>query len=102
MRLDRDLGRDLRRPARRRFVTDFELRYVPELGCSNADRPWPRSELAINTSSIIRGYYKDAKPTAGIRDENCRILTGDVFELRGLLHAGPAEAAHTLCRGSPS
>jgi len=66
----------------RRFVTDFELRDVPELGYSNADRPWPRGELAIKTRSAIPGYYKDAKATAGIRDENGWILTGDVFELR--------------------
>lgn len=66
----------------RRFVTDFELRDVPELGYSNADRPWPRGELAVKTRSAIPGYYKDAKATAGIRDENGWILTGDVFELR--------------------
>ena len=43
----------------RRFVTDFELRDVPELGYSNADRPWPRGELAIKTRSAIPGNYKD-------------------------------------------
>ena len=36
-----------------------------ELGYSNADRPWPRGELAIKTRSAIPGYYKDAKATAG-------------------------------------
>jgi len=65
-----------------RFVTDFELRDVPELGYSNADRPWPRGELAVKTLSAIAGYYKDPKATAAIRDENGWILTGDVFELR--------------------
>ena len=73
-----------------------------ELGYSNADRPWPRGELAIKTRSAIPGYYKDAKATAGIRAENGWILTGDVFELRALLHAGLAEAARTLWRGFPS
>jgi len=66
-----------------RFVKAFELRDVPELGYFGTDRPYPRGELAIRSTTVIPGYYQDPVATAALRDAGGWTPTGDIFEQRG-------------------
>lgn len=60
-------------------VIDYQLVDVPELGYFASDRPHPRGELWIKTTSRIIGYYKRAELTAAVFDADGWYHTGDVF-----------------------
>lgn len=59
-------------------VTDYKLADVPDLGYFRTDRPYPRGELAIRSSSLFMGYYQRPQDTAEVFDADGFYLTGDV------------------------
>ena len=60
-------------------VTDYKLVDVPELGYLTTDRPHPRGELYLKSTSLIPGYYKHPELTAEIFDEDGFYKTGDIM-----------------------
>ena len=61
-------------------VLDYKLDDVPELGYFRTDKPYPRGELRIKTSSIMLGYYKRPDATAAVFDEEGYYKTGDIMQ----------------------
>lgn len=61
-------------------VIDYKLDDVPELGYFKTDKPYPRGELRIKTSSIMLGYYKRPDVTAEVFDEDGYYKTGDIMQ----------------------
>ncbi len=63
---------------RRPPVLDYRLVDVPELGYFATDRPHPRGELLLETTTMFPGYYKRPEITAEMFDEDGFYRTGDV------------------------
>lgn len=63
---------------RRPPVIDYRLADVPELGYFRTDRPHPRGELLVKTTTMIPGYYKRPDVTAEIFDADGFYRTGDI------------------------
>jgi fatty acid CoA ligase FadD9 len=59
-------------------ITDYKLGDVPELGYFSTDRPHPRGELLIKSTSLFRGYYRRDDLTAEVFDADGFYRTGDV------------------------
>ncbi|WP_216916496.1 carboxylic acid reductase [Nocardia noduli] len=68
-------GRILRPP-----VIDYKLADVPELGYSVTDRPSPRGELLLKSTSTVPGYYNNPALTATMHDADGYYQTGDIVE----------------------
>ncbi|AOE86173.1 SDR family oxidoreductase [Pseudomonas sp. TCU-HL1] len=64
-------------------VEDYKLIDVPELGYYLTDRPYPRGELLLKTSSIIPGYYKRPELTEDLFDAAGYYRTGDIVAEHG-------------------
>ncbi|MCM6773586.1 thioester reductase domain-containing protein [Nocardia sp. CDC159] len=64
----------LRRPP----VLDHRLDDVPELGYFRTDKPYPRGELLLKTTTMFPGYYKRPELTAEMFDADGFYRTGDV------------------------
>ncbi len=64
----------LRRPP----VLDYRLEDVPELGYFRTDKPYPRGELLLKTTTMFPGYYKRPELTAEMFDADGFYRTGDV------------------------
>ncbi|HSV47726.1 MAG TPA: carboxylic acid reductase [Ramlibacter sp.] len=60
-------------------VIDYKLDDVPELGYFKTDKPHPRGELWVKTSSIMLGYYKRPDATAAMFDADGYYKTGDIM-----------------------
>lgn len=60
-------------------VTDYKLVDVPELGYFSADRPHPRGELLVKSTTATPGYYKRPEVTAAVFDADGYYRTGDVM-----------------------
>jgi fatty acid CoA ligase FadD9 len=60
-------------------VIDYKLVDVPELGYFLTDRPYPRGELLVKTSTATPGYYKRPEITAAVFDNDGYYRTGDVM-----------------------
>jgi fatty acid CoA ligase FadD9 len=60
-------------------VIDYKLDDVPELGYFKTDKPYPRGELRIKTSSVMLGYYKRPAVTAAVFDAEGYYKTGDIM-----------------------
>ncbi|WP_433602474.1 carboxylic acid reductase [Nocardia sp. CA-135953] len=60
-------------------VIDYKLVDVPELGYFSTDRPWPRGELYVKSSDVVRGYYKRPQLTAQLFDAEGWYHTGDIM-----------------------
>ncbi len=60
-------------------VIAYKLDDVPELGYFKTDKPYPRGELVIKTSSVMLGYYKRPDVTAAVFDEEGYYKTGDIM-----------------------
>lgn len=63
---------------RRPPVLDYKLVDVPELGYFGTDKPHPRGELLLKTSTMFPGYYKRPEVTAEMFDADGFYRTGDV------------------------
>ncbi|MBF6445903.1 thioester reductase domain-containing protein [Nocardia farcinica] len=63
---------------RRPPVLDYRLADVPELGYFRTDKPHPRGELLLETTTMIPGYYRRPELNAQIFDEDGFYRTGDV------------------------
>ncbi|MEV6558540.1 carboxylic acid reductase [Nocardia sp. NPDC051756] len=68
------VGNRLRRPP----VLGYRLEDVPELGCFGTDKPYPRGELLLKTTTMFPGYYKRPEVTAEMFDADGFYRTGDV------------------------
>lgn len=64
-------------------VTEHKLIDVPELGYRTTDRPHPRGELLIKSTSVIAGYFRRPDVTAAVFDEDGFYRTGDVMAQTG-------------------
>ncbi|MDV3130340.1 thioester reductase domain-containing protein [Mycobacterium sp. 21AC1] len=60
-------------------VIDYKLIDVPELGYFSTDKPYPRGELLVKSTSLTPGYYKRPEITASVFDEDGYYRTGDVM-----------------------
>ncbi|MFC8384358.1 carboxylic acid reductase [Nocardia sp. NPDC057272] len=60
-------------------VSGYKLLDVPELGYFTTDRPHPRGELLVRTSTAIPGYYRQPELSAAIFDAEGYYRTGDVM-----------------------
>jgi fatty acid CoA ligase FadD9 len=60
-------------------VIDYKLIDVPELGYFLTDKPYPRGELLVKTTTATPGYYKRPEVTAGVFDADGYYRTGDVM-----------------------
>ena len=67
-------------------VIDYKLDDVPELGYFKTDKPLPRGELLVKTSSIMLGYYKRPDVTASVFDADGYYKTGDIMAELGPDH----------------
>ncbi|MFF2083569.1 carboxylic acid reductase [Nocardia sp. NPDC058176] len=59
-------------------VLDYKLVDVPELGYFGTDKPYPRGELLLKTTTMIAGYYRRPEVTAEVFDADGFCRTGDV------------------------
>ncbi len=59
-------------------VLDYKLVDVPELGYFGTDKPYPRGELLLETTTMIAGYYRRPEVTAEVFDADGFCRTGDV------------------------
>ncbi|MFE3542622.1 carboxylic acid reductase [Nocardia sp. NPDC059177] len=59
-------------------VLDYKLVDVPELGYFTTDKPYPRGELLLKTTTMIAGYYRRPEVTAAVFDRDGFCRTGDV------------------------
>ncbi|MGW0324217.1 carboxylic acid reductase [Nocardia sp. NPDC003183] len=59
-------------------VLDYKLVDVPELGYFATDKPYPRGELLLKTTTMIAGYYRRPEVTAEVFDADGFCRTGDV------------------------
>ncbi len=59
-------------------VLDYKLADVPELGYFRTDKPHPRGELLLKSTTLISGYYKRPELTAEIFDAEGFYKTGDI------------------------
>ncbi|MUM30521.1 carboxylic acid reductase [Mycolicibacterium sp. CBMA 361] len=60
-------------------VLDYKLVDVPELGYFRTDRPFPRGELLVKSTTAMPGYYKRPDVTAEVFDPDGYYRTGDVM-----------------------
>lgn len=67
----------------RPYVTDYKLVDVPELGYFGTDRPHPRGELLIKTTSLFPGYFGRPDLNAEIFDADGFYRTGDIMAETG-------------------
>lgn len=63
---------------RRPPVLDYRLADVPELGYFRTDKPHPRGELLLKSTTMIPGYYKRPEITAEVFDDDGFYKTGDI------------------------
>ncbi|MFC6010395.1 carboxylic acid reductase [Nocardia lasii] len=59
-------------------VLDYKLVDVPELGYFGTDKPYPRGELLLKTTTMIAGYYRRPEVNAEVFDAEGFCRTGDV------------------------
>ncbi|KAF0846876.1 long-subunit acyl-CoA synthetase (AMP-forming) [Nocardia caishijiensis] len=59
-------------------VLDYKLVDVPELGYFGTDKPYPRGELLLKTTTMIAGYYRRPEATAAVFDADGFCRTGDI------------------------
>ena len=64
-------------------VIDYKLVDVPELGYFSTDKPHPRGELFVKTSTIMAGYYRNPEATAAVFDADGYYMTGDIMAETG-------------------
>jgi len=64
-------------------VTAHKLVDVPELGYRVTDRPYPRGELLVKSTSMIAGYFHRPDVTAAVFDEDGFYRTGDIMAQTG-------------------
>ncbi|MEI7548780.1 MAG: AMP-binding protein, partial [Actinomycetota bacterium] len=63
-------------------VIDYRLRDVPELGYYVTDKPYPRGELCVKTTTGTPGYVKRPDLTARLYDADGFLAMGDIVEER--------------------
>ncbi|MDZ5144503.1 thioester reductase domain-containing protein [Microbacterium testaceum] len=64
-------------------VTAHKLIDVPELGYRVTDRPHPRGELLVKSTSTITGYFRRPDVTAAVFDQDGFYRTGDIMAQTG-------------------
>ncbi|WP_067529442.1 carboxylic acid reductase [Nocardia uniformis] len=67
-------------------VLEYKLVDVPELGYFHTDKPYPRGELLLKTTTMFPGYYRRPEITAEMFDADGFYRTGDVVAELGPDH----------------
>ena len=62
---------------------EAKLLDCPDLGYLTSDKPFPRGEMCVKTTTMMKGYFKDPEKTKETLDENGWYKTGDICEQRG-------------------
>lgn len=62
-------------------TTEVCLRDLPEMEYSSNDKPFPRGELLIRSTSLFREYYRNEAETKKAVDEDGWFHTGDVCQV---------------------
>jgi fatty acid CoA ligase FadD9 len=60
-------------------ILEYKLVDVPELGYFRTDKPYPRGEFVLKSSTMFPGYYRRPEVTATVFDEDGFYRTGDVM-----------------------
>ncbi|KKC26785.1 hypothetical protein WP12_06715 [Sphingomonas sp. SRS2] len=60
-------------------IIDYRLDDVPELGYFNTDKPHPRGELWVKSSTMFLGYFKRPDVTASVMTADGFYKTGDIM-----------------------
>lgn len=58
----------------------WKLIDLPDLGYLSSDKPYPRGELAVQTTNMFTGYYKDKTNTNDAFDQGY-FRTGDIVQV---------------------
>ena len=80
---------------RRPPVIDYKLVDVPELGYFSTDKPYPRGELLVKSTTLVPGYYKQPELTAEVFTEDGYYKTGDI-----MVETGPDQLVYIDRRNS--
>ena len=62
---------------------DFKIVDVPEMGYTSQDKPFPRGELCVKTTTMFSGYHNNSEETSGAFIEGGYFRTGDIVQLEG-------------------
>ena len=62
---------------------DFKLVDVPEMGYTSNDKPFPRGELCVKSTTMFSGYHNNEQETKEAFIEGGYFRTGDIVQLEG-------------------
>lgn len=62
---------------------DFKIVDVPEMGYTSQDKPFPRGELCVKSTTMFSGYHNNDEETNSSFIEGGYFRTGDIVQLEG-------------------
>lgn len=62
---------------------DFKIVDVPEMGYTSQDKPYPRGELCVKTTTMFSGYHNNEEESKAAFIEGGYFRTGDIVQVEG-------------------